>query len=489
MPQIRVENLTFCYPGKYDNIFENVSFLIDTDWKLGLIGRNGRGKTTFFNLLAGQYAYEGRIHASVPFETFPYAIQNKEDLALRSIEAILPDTPLWQVEKELSLLELNPEVLYRPFSVLSKGEQTKIQLAALFLKGQRFLLIDEPTNHLDTWGRKLVSEYLNRKSGFIVISHDRDFLDGCIDHVLALNRCNIEVSQGNFTTWWDNKENRDRFELQENERLRKDIKRLTASAGQKKQWSDAVEASKIGNGPCDRGYIGKKSAKMMQRSKSIQTRIQSSIEEKEKLLKDVEVVDDLKISALHHRKRKLIAAKDLSLRYQDRQVFAPVEFVLEEGQRVAFAGRNGCGKSSLIRKILGDDIAHTGTIEIASGLVISYVPQDTSFLKGSLSAFVDECGIDGTRFRTVLRKLDFSREHFDKGMEEYSDGQRKKVLLAKSLCERAHLYIWDEPLNYIDVFSRMQIEQTIRACKPTMILVEHDAAFIGKVATEVVPLQ
>ena len=127
-------------------------------------------------------------------------------------------------------------------------------------------------------------------------------------------------------------------------------------------------------------------------------------------------------------------------------------------------------------------------MRLGSGLIVSYVPQDASFLSGSLSAYAEACGIDRTLFFAILRKLDFARVQFEKDMADYSAGQKKKVLLARSLCEQAHLYLWDEPLNYIDVFSRMQIEQLLTAYQPTLLFVEHDRTFCDKIATETVRL-
>ena len=191
MSLINVTNLTFGYDGSYDNIFENVSFQIDTDWKLGFTGRNGRGKTTFLNLLLGKYEYRGTIAAKTNFEYFPFAVTEPENHTIDVIESIYPDYELWQVMRELSLLQVDEDVLYRPFVTLSNGEQTKVLLAALFLKENSFLLIDEPTNHLDMEARKVVSDYLKSKRGFILVSHDRAFLDNCIDNILSINKTNI----------------------------------------------------------------------------------------------------------------------------------------------------------------------------------------------------------------------------------------------------------------------------------------------------------
>ena len=133
-------------------------------------------------------------------------------------------------------------------------------------------------------------------------------------------------------------------------------------------------------------------------------------------------------------------------------------------------------------------VLRKGRIELPNQLVISYCSQDTSKLSGTLREYAAENEIDETLFLALLRKLDFSRTQFEKRIEDYSGGQKKKVLIAGSLCQRAHLYIWDEPLNFIDVFSRMQIEDLILKFKPTMILVEHDKMFMEHVATRIITL-
>ena len=126
---------------------------------------------------------------------------------------------------------------------------------------------------------------------------------------------------------------------------------------------------------------------------------------------------------------------------------------------------------------MGEQIAHTGTVELASGLVISCVPQDASFLCGLPGAYAKQLGIDESLFKALLRKMGFARADFEQEMSGYSDGQKKKVLIAGSLCQQAHLYIWDEPLNFIDIESRMQIESLLSRYAPTMLIVEHDQAF------------
>lgn len=492
MSMIQVEHLTFCYDGGIEPVFEDVSFVIDTDWKLGLTGRNGRGKTTLLKLLAGEYEYSGSIRASVEMDCFPFPVGNMSANVIDVIEEADPSYELWKVCRELTCLDMAPEILYRPFTTLSGGEQTRVMLAALFARENAFLLIDEPTNHLDMEARERLMGYLQGKKGFILVSHDRYFLDGCVDHILAINRRNMEVVRGNFTTWQEEKAKKDAFELGENERLKKDIRRLEAAAARTESWSETVEKTKkgvrIGGLKPDRGAIGHKAAKLMKRSKNMESRMRTAAEEKRKLLKNVETVEELKICPLVHHKKRLVQLEDVTLSYGVRAVLEGWSMHIDRGERVLLAGGNGSGKSTVIRAILsaasGEDACLAGgRIDLAPGLVLSYVPRDPGGLSGNLRDFARERGLDLTLFMALLRKMDFSRLQFEKPMEDYSLGQKKKVLLAASLSRQAHLYIWDEPMNYIDIFSRDQIAGLIQKYSPTMLLVEHDRAFAEEVST------
>ena len=226
----------------------------------------------------------------------------------------------------------------------------------------------------------------------------------------------------------------------------------------------------------------------MKRAKAAEQRLTKAAEEKETLLKDLETKEALKIVTLKPPKSRLLEANGLSLRFGDHTVFDRLSFTIEAGDRVALVGPNGCGKSSLLQLLLGEPLPCEGTCRLASGLTLSYVPQDTSFLSGSLREFLLARSLDEPLFKAILRKLDFSRVQFEKRLEELSAGQKKKVLLAASLSKPAHLYLWDEPLNFIDILSRVQLEELLLTCKPTILFVEHDAVFADHVATKRVEL-
>ena len=445
------------------------------------------------------YEYTGSISTNAAFDYFPYQIK-EEDMerpAAEFVDELKAGVEQWRIFCELDKLGLDSGILYRPFATLSFGERAKVMLAVLFSGENDFLLIDEPTNHLDRESRETVKKYLAGKKGFILVSHDRDFLDACIDHVLVLNRHSIEVQTGNFSSWWENKNRKDVFARMENEKHRKEIAKLRKASDRSRQWAEKNEDTKIGYDPLDdhanRAYIGSKTKKMQSRVSQIESRMEKEIQEKEGLLVDIESPVDLKIKPLEHFKKKLLSADKYGLQYAgaEKPLFEGVSFEVCQGERVFLNGANGCGKSSLIKAILrksGFEVMESGSLQTASGLKVSYINQDTSFLRGSVQDFCRKKDLDESLFCAILRQLDMERVQFVKNMEDYSEGQKKKVLIAASLLNPAHLYIWDEPLNYIDVFSRMQIEKLLMEYKPAMLVVEHDVRFREQVATKTVEL-
>jgi len=503
MSQISVNNLTFSYENSSNLVFDRVSFCVDTSWRLGFCGRNGRGKTTLLKLLMGKYEYSGTINSNIEFDYFPQEVANANYLVQDVLEELAPNAEAWQLKKELKLLNVDDDILYSVFSTLSFGEQTKVKLVALFCSGDKFLLIDEPTNHLDAIGRKTVANYLKSKSGFILVSHDRVFLDNCVDHILSINRNDISITKGNFSTWWQEKERQDNFELATNYKLIKEIDRLDLAAKRTADWANKAENKKIGIDPNKidnkmghRANMSAKSKKMMAQTKAIEGRIDSTITQRQSLLKNIERTDTLKLLPLAYNKNTLAEFRDISVSFGDKRVLSSFNLCIASGERIAIAGGNGSGKSTILKLLAQhcassniSPIAHTGLIIIGKGLKISYVSQDTSILAGSLSDFATKEKIDETLFKTILAKLNFSKSALSNQIQDFSQGQKKKVLLATSLSRPAHLYIWDEPLNYIDLISRIQIENLITTYAPTMLFVEHDEAFSKNVATRVLELE
>ena len=490
---IDIRSLTYTYDGSAEPVFENLTARLDTAWRLGLTGRNGRGKTTLLRLLCGELEGGRSIHMPLEAVYFPYPVPDPSLCTMEVMRLSAPGTEEWRFLCEWNQLFGSEEALERPFHTLSNGEQTKALLCALFAREDVYPLIDEPTNHLDLHGRALVADYLSRKDGFLLVSHDRAFLNRCIDHVMAMERTKITVMQGNYDSWEAAFDLKNESEAARNETLRREIARLGQSARRAASFSQNAEKGRFHVpesevAALDRGYVGARSAALMKRAKGIQRRREKEMEEKSKLLKNVEQVGELKLSTLHHPKQRLISVENGVVSYDGRIVCGNIRFQVEWGQRIALSGANGCGKSSILKALCGRGGSLCGDVSVAAGLTVSYVPQSTEGLSGPVREYIAAHALDETLFKAILRNMGLSREQFDRPLQHFSQGQKKKVLLAASLCTPAHLYVWDEPLNYIDVLSRRQVEELIVEYAPTLLIVEHDRTFLENIGAEVVEL-
>ncbi|AUI71803.1 ribosomal protection-like ABC-F family protein [Companilactobacillus alimentarius] len=497
MGTIQIENVSFKYDQMADNLFNTLNLKIDESWKLGLIGRNGRGKTTLMKMLLGQLQYRGQIISNLNFYYYPQTVVDKNIPTVEVVKnlAHLEDYDLWKIEIELEKLQVDVDILQQEFSTLSPGEKTKVLLAILFVDESGFQLIDEPTNHLDVEGRKIVSEYLKGKKGFIVISHDKSFLNPVIDHVISIDRSDVAVYKGNFDTWQKQWELQNQHEVNEKVQLQKDINRLHETAVKRENWSRQTEAHKNRKQyhekvHLNKGFIGTKAAKMMKKAKTAEKRVNSAIDEKKTLLKNIEIEAPLE---LNYEKRNhpdiFVQVENLKLRHEDI-VTPEVNFKVKCNQVVSLVGPNGIGKTTIFRQIMGlsQPFTQTGNILMANNLKISYLRQDNE-LKGTIRQLSTQKQIEPELVFSNLRKLGFERYLFEQPIEQMSQGQRRKVALAVSLSEEANLYFWDEPLNYLDVITRQQIIEAIKKQHPTMLLIDHDIDLINSVSSKKIELR
>lgn len=496
MSTIQLTHLTFAYPGK-PNLFTDQSLQFDSSWKLGLTGRNGRGKTTLLNLLRGKLSGTGQIKSPLSLNYFPQSIPDPTRQTWQIIDAISP-VELWLVQRELAMMSTDDALLYRPFTSLSGGEQTKVLLATIFADDTGFALLDEPTNHLDIAGRQQIANYLHsKKQGFIVISHDRQFLNTATDHTLTIEKQQLVITQGNFAAYERAKAVKDQTELAEQSKLKQEIGRLKQTAADKRQWSRSREGDKYGNphkkgsgAIYDTGFIGARSARVMQKAKNLEHRLDQSIEDKSALLKNIEFVEPLKMNYQPDHHDTLLRVNQVQLYYDQVPLLKePVSFDIKRGERVALIGPNGNGKSSLIAAILGHftgDI--TGTVDLTQTAPRSQVRQFYPDNVGDLASFAEAHHLSHQDLLNNLKKLGVERDAFKTPIQALSSGQQKKVELAASLVTPTSFYLWDEPLNYLDVFNQEQLEDLISTIQPTMLFTEHDAAFIEHVATKKIEL-
>ena len=523
MPAIRFDDVSFHYESPFAPIFEGLSIRLDTTWRTALVGRNGRGKTTLLRLLLGELEpVRGAIEKPGAMRFFPFEVEQPARSVSEVVRGCVAPFTAWEaemerlleagdeaslaeyallleryereggyqidsrIERELAALGLGEEVLVRSFDSLSPGEQARALIGALFLGEEVFPLIDEPTNHLDLAGRERLGEYLATKPGYLLVSHDRHFLDLCCDHVVSIQRAEVRVTQGDFSTWkaqWEREQSR---EQREQERLKKDIRGLEAAARQRRGWSGKKEQQKIG--AFDKGHIGHLAAKQMKRAQESERRRDRKLEEKKGLLKNVEKERKVRLRSEGKSPELVVSVDDVAVGKGEEPVLSGVSFRLERGERLAIVGPNGCGKTTLLDAIAGELPVLEGSIHRPGFLTVVRGYQTPRWERGLLREHLQQDGIDETLFRTTMGSLGVVGEIFDRVLETFSMGERKKVDLCRSFLAPAHLLLWDEPVNHIDLASREEIEEVILREQPTMLFVEHDRWFIERVATGVIEL-
>lgn len=525
MAKITLNQMSYYYTDFYNPVYENINLMIKTEWKLGLIGRNGRGKTTLLKLLTGELEpTAGKISIPVEVEYFPYnhecgytltrdiikenvgKLKSMEDTMEAIISAndesrfdeysILQDKYLeldgYEMEskilKEMDDMNLDKALLDREFVTLSGGEKTRIMLLTLFLRKQPFVLLDEPTNHLDEEGKAAVISYLQKKKGFIVVSHDRAFLDQVIDHVISINKKDITIEKGNYSSWKANKDKKEEYELRTRERLEEEIAQLERSAKVSRTWAEIGNMQRYqfaGNGRANGVET------YMKQAKRSEARVQDHIEQKKQLLQNYEEVKSL---VMHQREdieeKCLIKIKELSFKYEDdsKYLIKGFNYEVHTGDRIWVKGKNGAGKSTLL-KILNGKLPNEA-IEYADGLEIAMVAQEPVWKTGYIKEGFEDTvqSVVYQRFLELCDHFELPEDFLERPLETYSSGELKKVNIARTLAEEHHIILFDEPLNYMDTYFSEQLEQAILKYQPTIIFVEHDCYFGEKIATKIIQL-
>ena len=529
MAKIEINHLTYYYDDFYHPVFNNVSFCLDTDWKLALIGRNGRGKTTLLKLLEGSLEpSSGEIKRNSRVSYFPYTYNQtysktidvlKECIGgLKTLELFIEkysqaesqedNSKLidtldlyssldgfemdYRIYKEMAQMKLSVDLLERDFSTLSGGEKTCILIIVLFLRKDSFVLLDEPTNHLDIEKKEHLMNYLTKKKGYIVVSHDTLFLDEVSDHILSLNKSNISIEKGNYSTWRRNVEVNELFELRTQARLIHEIDQLEKQSKQYRSWSGVGNEQKFHfvshartNGT--RAY--------MRHAKRAEKHIQDNIEEKKLLLRNMEQVKDLNINQDTIEDNCLFAVQNLSFCYEGEKKYLlkNISFRVNPGDKIWIRGRNGAGKTTLLnllsKRIKCDNIIYS------ENLTIAYVSQEPYWRSGDIKELLrkeleDKNDFEETyaKFLDLCYQFDLPEDFDKRPIETLSSGEIKKVDIARSLSTNQQVIFMDEPLNYMDVYFKSQLEKSLTDKDITIVFVEHNEAFARQVANKIVQL-
>ncbi len=513
MVLLNVSNLKKMFGS--ETLFDGVSFNVDSSNKIGFVGVNGAGKSTLFKILTGEAEYDGgeifknkqtRIGYLDQFaaadsektitdevkEVFAEIIDIEHqlddirlELTVGSGDAdalIRRQTALTERFSELdgayymsrlksTLIGLGfgEDELEKRVSEISGGQKTRVALAKILLSDTNLLLLDEPTNHLDIDSAVWLEEFLRSyKGAFIVISHDRYFLDRVTNKTIELEAGRMYSYNGNYSFYKEQRETDKKTEQRQYERTKAEIKRLEGIVEQQRNWNR------------ERNF------------KTAESKMKVIERLERDLKKPAETLDDISFGfrALPGGGNDVVVAEGLMKSFDGKQIFQNADMHIVKGERVFLLGPNGCGKTTLLKILLGQYEPDSGTCKIGANIEIGYydqIQENLSMDKTVIEEIRDEYPqMTETEIRNALAVFLFRGENVFKEIRLLSGGERARVELVKLMLKRVNLLIMDEPTNHLDIESREALENALSQYDGTIIMVSHDRYFINKLADRVI---
>ena len=514
MIECSVNNLVKYYGA--NKIFENISFELKTNERIGLIGQNGCGKTTLMKVLMGiEDYYEGSVNFRKGAR-YGYLDQIYKCNSNTTVIEILEESfeHIWKLKKELKVIEdklkhVNGEELeiemknygllleqyeldggyevemninkichgltipdkFRetPFDGLSGGEKTRVLLAKLLLEEPDILLLDEPTNHLDIGSIEWLENFLSEYNGTVlIISHDRCFLDKVVNKIIELEPTRANLYDGNYSDYVIEKERRFEIEYSAYINNQRKIEQMERQIERYRIWGAMRDSEKM--------YVRAK--------------------ELEKRLDKVEVLDRptletskirLNNNPIQRTGKIVVKVENLGKSFSNKKLFSDLSFTLFYQDRLCIMGGNGSGKTTLLKILLGELSPDSGHLSLGANVKVGYLPQNVIFENEEstiLDYFITKHNITQLEARSELAKMLFLRDDVFKKIKSLSGGEKSRLKLCSLIFDKVNLMILDEPTNHLDIDSRQVLEETLINYRGTILFVSHDRYFVDKVATK-----
>ncbi|WP_131101272.1 ribosomal protection-like ABC-F family protein [Bacillus sp. SYJ] len=506
-----VNNVTKSFGGNI--IFENISLEIKNGERVGLVGRNGSGKTTIFQLLTGMESLDaGAIHmkkgtrighvAQIPkfdesmtvYEVLSSAFKIEKELEreMRTLEKHMAEEQessvlqklmerygviqekfaflggyeieanIMKVANGLQVIELFP----RLFLELSGGEQTKVSLAYMLLQKPDLLLLDEPTNHLDLFAVEWLEQFLKEYNGtVVVISHDRYFLDEVVTKIFDLEDGEIHVYHTNYSRFVEEKEERLLQEFQAYQEQQKKIKKMKEAIKRLREWANQAN-------PPNEGLH--KRARSMERALERMEKLKKPILERKQM--------GLQFEGQERSGKDVVVMKEVSKGFAEHLLFNEANLHVRFQERAAIVGRNGTGKTTLLKLLLEEIEPDAGEIRIGSSVKIGYLSQHAygNMKSNVLEAFREYVAVTEGEARHILAKFLFYGPAVFKKVTQLSGGEKMRLRLAQLMYQDINFLILDEPTNHLDIESREVLEEALEQYNGTILAVSHDRYFLNK---------
>ncbi len=518
MIEIELNNIKKNYGLK--NVLDKVNFEVKTGERIALIGSNGSGKSTILKIIKGEENQDSglvniRKNATIEMLNQIYKIESQNmlvaDFIQQGFENIIKlEDSMKELEKKMSTIsndeiqkilnkygriqeeyiaiggyemqekykkicsgfKFDENILNKQYNVLSGGEKTIVNLAKILLKNPSILLLDEPTNHLDIETLQWLEDFLISYNGTILmVSHDRYFLDKVATKTILLEEGKEKIYVGNYSYFLEEDERRTlaQFEVYKNQQ--KQIEKMKESIQLLRRFGEKTQNEKF-----------------YKRAKCIEKRLEK-MQVIDKVYLEKESLK-LELNLKERSGNDVVSIKYLSKQYTSKTIFDKINLDIIYGEKLALIGKNGTGKSTLIKIILGQE-DFIGNMKIGLSVKIGYIPQEIKFENEEetiLEYFIKSYNGNETQARTILAKFMFRRENVFKKIGKLSGGEKVRLMFAELIQKNVNFLILDEPTNHIDIETREVLEESIKNYKGTVLFVSHDRYFINAIASRIIEI-
>ena len=516
MIEIELNNLKKSYGLK--NVLDGVSFEVKTGERVALIGNNGCGKSTILKLISGEEKLDsGKINirkeSKIGFLKQIYEDENDnllvKEFLYQSFESLINiENKLEELEKEMCIetnldlldklvrkysnlqeeysqkggyevkekfsricsgFKFKEEFLCQEYNKLSGGEKTIVNLAKLLLKNPSILLLDEPTNHLDEERLEWLENYLKSYNGTIlVVSHDRWFLDKITTKTILIERGKEKIYFGNYSYFLEEDERRTLAEFEIYKNQQKQIEKMKEAIKKLRKFGEKEENESF-----------------YKRAKCIERRLEK-MEIVEKVSLEKKCIN-IKFDVTERSGKDVLRIENLSKSFGEKIIFDDLNMNVFYGEKIVLKGKNGCGKTTLLKMILGEDKNYLGKIKLGSNVKIGFIPQIIQFDEDEniYEYFYKFHKGSETDIRTYLAKFMFYGENVFKKLNSLSGGEKVRIKLAELMVKNINFLILDEPTNHLDINTRETLEETLKEFKGTILFVSHDRYFTKKIAEKI----
>ncbi|PKL38335.1 MAG: ABC transporter ATP-binding protein [Spirochaetae bacterium HGW-Spirochaetae-1] len=469
---IKISGLNKTFGGQV--LFDDLSLSINRGEKIGLVGRNGHGKTTLFQMILGNVEIDsGNINVPKNYRIghLEQHLRFTQPTVLEECSLGLPageEYDTWKVEKILSGLGFSESDMERDPAELSGGYQIRMNLAKLLVSDADMLMLDEPNNYLDIVAIRWLEDFLKSWDGeFILITHDRSFMDSVATHIVAIHRTKAKKIEG-------------------------DTDKLYTMINQEEEIYEKTRLNEAKKRRQEEIFIAKFKAKA-----SFASRTQSRVKKLEKQgeMKALEEIEDLDLyfNSAHFAAGQMMAAEDISFSYNGKEPFLIKNFSIAVGKRdrICIIGKNGKGKSTLIKLLAGELIPVSGEIKKHQSLLEGYFGQTNKLdLNDNRAVFEEIKSADKScndfRARSIAGGLMFPGDNALKKIKVLSGGEKSRVILGKILVTPCHLLFLDEPTNHLDMQSCDSLIEAIDDFDGSVIMVTHNEMHLRSVATKLI---